>query len=104
MGRHKKEAKDRRWRLLLDFPSKDALFNFVDDLNLAEAEPHHADALDLAKPCHQIVISRDPHPGRLERDEPEDGEAFLERWQAEQDRIDHEIEYGVLPPSASEDA
>jgi hypothetical protein len=108
MGRHTKEAKDQRWRLLLDFPSKDALIEFVDDLGLPSgAEPHHADALDLAKPCHQVIVTRDVHPGRLERDEPEDGEAYLERWKAQQARIDHEIEHGKLgidkPPLIADD-
>jgi hypothetical protein len=93
-----KAEKDQRWRLMLDFPSKDALLDFVDEMNLpGDAKAHHADGLDKTKPCHKVVVTRDRHYGAVARDEGYDtGEAYMARWRKEQEAIDHEIEHGVI--------
>jgi len=89
--------KDQRWRLLLDFPDKEALLDFIQTLELPDdAKAHHADSLDLNKPCHQIVVTRDRHYGELTDDRDE--EPVLDKLLREQQEMDAYIEHGFVNP------
>jgi len=88
----KKTEKDQRWRVFVDFATKNEALDFIEEIAPSGAEAYYADALDTRKPCHKLVISCDARPRKVERDD--DGKTFLERWSEKQKLIDAEIEFG----------